>query len=132
MRPSRTSDSLAPGQCRYAETQRLWRECTERPDCDEEQVEEVPTGKAAICYAIVHALATLNQQGQLLLECLSGIHLASQYYNDREDYQPTINHAQAHYQRSLILAEQLCLPQLGAFLRRHMLHYVGHQHVGVA
>jgi hypothetical protein len=69
---------------------------------------------------------------QPLLECLGGIHLASQYYDDREDHQPAINHAQAHYQRSLSLAEQLGLPQLSAFLRRHMLHYIGHQQLGVA
>lgn len=121
-------------QCRYAEAQHLQRKCTEQQAWDEEQVEEVAAGKAAICYAIVHALATLNQQGcsmQPLLECLGGIHLAHQYQDEQQPYSFS-SPGHEHFLRSLALAQELGLLELRDYLQRQLLHHDGQQQRDVA
>lgn len=122
-------------QRRYAQAHRLQRECAQQPEpWDEEQVEDVATGKAAICFAIVHALASLSRQGcsmQPLLDCLEGIHLASQYYDDPAGAAAD-GQAQVHFRRSLELADQLGLNQLRQYLQQMMWHCFGPQLRGVA
>lgn len=88
---------------------------------DEEDFEELAAGKSAIYFAIVHALASLNQQGcsmQPLLDCLTSINLAGEY--TESEYPQDAQHGREHYERSLELAHQLGLPQLSSYLQEQM------------
>ncbi len=122
-------------QRRYVAAQRQQRECQRSAQpWETEQVEEIAAGKAAICFAIVHALASLNQQGcsmQPLLDCLAGLHLAHQYQDEQQPYSAS-SPGHEHFQRSLTLAQELGLLELRDYLQRQMLHHQGQPQLDVA
>ncbi|MCR5890389.1 hypothetical protein LRS06_21920 [Hymenobacter sp. J193] len=80
-----------------------------RRELTREQFEELATGKSAICFAIVYALDELSRRTgqpgaslQPLLDCLAGIHVGSQYYDDIDDFTQDWQQGQYTYTHGLV------------------------------